>query len=362
MARFRNSFTHDELSRYVAAAVDVMPVTAAPGVLYIFRRVEAREAFLASTMRRTMAPRVPPYEALYSAHRMELERLADFIRKQGRVPVASDGFETRELEEHCGTIGRAFLTLRKIYGPNYWLENAERARQDLMVYLALAKFRGRSPFTQLPEPLREDIRAHFGTYAKACNRADELLFGVGNPTTLRDVMENSGTGKLTPGGLYIHKSALSAMGPVLRTYEGCGRVLVGTIESCNVIKLHRSHFGVSYLYYPEFERDPHPALAGSVHVDLRARQVRIRDYANSENPPILHRKELFVAPDHPFRTKFQKLTAQEEKLHLLDDAAHIGTRRGWAEVLVSKGLRLNGHVVRRTVSAPVTSPIPDSPD
>ena len=52
-------------------------------------------------------------------------------------------------------------------------------------------------------------------------------------------------------------------------------------------------------------------------------------YRLAENPPVLHRKETFLAPTHALFTKFARLTRQEERHGLLDNAATIGTRAGW---------------------------------
>jgi hypothetical protein len=61
------------------------------------------------------------------------------------------------------------------------------------------------------------------------------------------------------------------------------------------------------------------------------------------NPPILHRKETFLAPDHPLRERFARLSAQEEKQGLLDDTTTIGTRDGWQRRLHETGFLLRGH-------------------
>mgnify|MGYP002135007206 CR=1 FL=1 len=51
---------------------------------------------------------------------------------------------------------------------------------------------------------------------------------------------------------------------LLRVYEGCARTYLGEIEDTNLVKLHRTSGKVSYLSYPDFETDPHPALMRSV--------------------------------------------------------------------------------------------------
>jgi DNA phosphorothioation-associated putative methyltransferase len=109
------------------------------------------------------------------------------------------------------------------------------------------------------------------------------------------------------------------------------------------MKLHRQSGKVSYLAYPEFESDPHPALLRSVKLSLRTREIDCLEYAASANPPVLHRKETFLTPDHPLYGKFARLTAQEEKNGLLDDSSGIGTREGWSKRLAERGFSLKGH-------------------
>ena len=57
--------------------------------------------------------------------------------------------------------------------------------------------------------------------------------------------------------------------------------------------------------------------------------MKFTDFVDSQNPPILHRKETFVPDDYPGRDKFARLTAQEERAGLLDEARDIGTRQAW---------------------------------
>ena len=111
---------------------------------------------------------------------------------------------------------------------------------------------------------------------------------------------------------------------------------------------HRQSGKVSYLVYPDFETDPHPALFRSVKLSLRTREIDCFDYTASTNPPVLHRKETFLANDHPLHAKFARLTQQEEKHALLDDSSAIGTRDGWSSRLAWRGFALKGHrLVRR---------------
>ena len=104
---------------------------------------------------------------------------------------------------------------------------------------------------------------------------------------------------------------------------------------------------VSYRYR-DFDTDPHPALLRSVKLSLRTREIDCLEYAANANPPILHRKERFLMPNHSIRAKFAELTQQEEKHRLLEDPATIGTREGWQARLRAAGFALRGHrLVRR---------------
>jgi DNA phosphorothioation-associated putative methyltransferase len=188
-----------------------------------------------------------------------------------------------------------------------------------------------------------DVRAHFSSYTKACAAADELLFSAGDEDKVNKSCVASPIGKKTPTALYIHIEALSLLPSVLRVYEGCARAYVGSVEDANIIKMHRARPQVSYLSYPDFERDPHPALSESMKVRFKGLQIEYRDYRNSENPFILHRKDAFLPETHPDRDRYIRLSVAEDRAGLLDDGNSIGTRNGWAAVLAQRGLTTRGH-------------------
>ncbi|MCA9564769.1 MAG: DNA phosphorothioation-associated putative methyltransferase, partial [Myxococcales bacterium] len=206
------------------------------------------------------------------------------------------------------------------------------------------------PIRKLSLTLQHDIRAFFGSYKKACSDADDLLFRAGDADAIDQACRESKVGKLLPNALYIHQSALTALDPLLRVFEGCGRAFLGEVDGANVIKLHRFSGKVSYLVYPDFETDPHPVLHRSFKLSLRTLDVDCYDYSQSENPPILHRKETFLEPTHPLYQRFSRLTEQEEGHRLLDDSRTIGTKAGWEQRLRGGGFALRGHRLVRMQS------------
>ena len=205
--------------------------------------------------------------------------------------------------------------------------------------------------TQIRDPpqTRHDVRGLVGSYKQATAEADLLLFSAGDTQVISRAADESPIGKRLPGALYVHASALPDVPHVLRVYEGCARWLVGEVDGANLIKLATDRSKVSYLEYPDFDRDPHPALRRTTYVRIGALDVDERDYSNSDNPPILHRKESFVLGDYPLRDKFARLTAQEERFELLSgDTRELGNLRGWQERLEACDVVLRGHrVVRR---------------
>ena len=58
-------------------------------------------------------------------------------------------------------------------------------------------------------------------------------------------------------------------------------------------------------------------------VDLKLKNIQIRQHSKN-NPPVLHRKELLVHPNHPDRAKFLSLTAQLEDLGAFKNIVKLG--------------------------------------
>ncbi len=342
---FQKLFEQTELKNWIDQTLDVSALPAGPGVFYVFRNDEERVAFQASRYRRrAVAPRLSRSETLFNEHEALLQPLIDFRVKRGRMPAEDElGSEIRAIREVFGSPKRAFQVIKRVTDAEQWDEIAAERTQDLQLYLALSQFDGRPRYSELPEELKQDVKAFFSNYTKACQLADELLFSLGDPEVIDAACRSSEVGKLTPSAIYVHESALETLPPILRLYEGCARGYIGRVEGANVIKLHRGDPKVSYLTYPEFEADPHPALTHSLTVNLQTFRLKSRRYNWLRNPPILHRKEAFVRHNHPLHAKFARLTRIEESKGLYDDPSKIGTRNGWNAALTARGVRLAGH-------------------
>ena len=221
-------------------------------------------------------------------------------------------------------------------------EGRKQSILNVLLLLGIEIFNGRSPLHSLPLSVQADIRAFFESYKEACRRADRLLFKLRDDAYLRNVMQNS-VGKMTPTAIYVHRRAAEHMPVLLKLYEHCGAVAVGRPTNWDLIKLAHEGRSVSWLGYPDFDRDPHPRLAWSYNVDMRRLEGSYRSYVDSDNRPLLHRKHEFLDSDDSDAAKYRRLTEQEVRAGLYLQPHLIGNERGWETALQAAGVRLVGH-------------------
>ena len=138
-----------------------------------------------------------------------------------RLPDADACAPAAAIVARFGSLKRAFALVKRVTGPDEWDAIARRSTEDLLVYLALGRFRRRPPMSALPIGLQRDIRAFFGSYSNACRLADERLFPAGDAEAVDDACRRSDVGKLLPNARYLHRSALESLDPLLRVSEGC---------------------------------------------------------------------------------------------------------------------------------------------
>lgn len=342
---FQKFYEHSELSGWIETTLGVKPHAAAPGIFYVFRDETAAQRFVASRVysyrtRVTIDP-----QAQYEAVKEALAPLLAFMQAHARPPKPDELLpnELDDIHEAMGGVGRGQRLIRRVTDDDYWDQVTSQRRAELLIYVALSRFGRRPKFSQVDRTLALDLHTLFGTYQEACIQADRLLLACGDQAMLYVNARSSKIGKQTPSALYVHRSAMAEIPPVLQVYEGCARVLAGTIPSANMIKLSVTEPQVSYLTYPDFDRDPHPVLRSAITVNLRKLSVDWRDYSRSENAPLLHRKEEFLGPDNPRRDLYARLTKSEMKAGLYEHPERIGTVRGWEATIASAGVRFRGH-------------------
>jgi DNA phosphorothioation-associated putative methyltransferase len=343
---FQKYYDQQELKTYIDQILDTDAIPVALGVYFVFRDESQAQLFRSRRFRsRLTTPRIQVPSKSFEDYRELLTPLMDFVTERGRLPIGGELINEPDVLRELRTLHRAFQLIQKATGNEAWESIIETRRLDLLVYIALSKFGRRPKLRDLAPEVQEDIKALFSTYKQACDRADQMLFSLGESGVVAARCRASKIGKRLPSALYVHVSALDSIDPMLRLYEGCASRVIGRLEEATLIKFHTDQPKISYLAYPDFDANPHPSLATSMQISLGNLRVSYRDYDHQENPPILHRKETFVTPEYPNYEKFARLTKQEERWGLLDETRTIGTRDGWEKKLEEYCAELQGHRV-----------------
>ena len=153
--------------------------------------------------------------------------------------------------------------------------------------------------------------------------------------------------KVVGGRTYLHVDSLPCLDTdvAARVAEAEGLAGVKRQVHFNLVRIDETGPCISLLNYPEFAEDPFPSLSESWLVDLDHSTVSYRTYAESFNPPILHRKELLLPPSNPMREAYAALTTMAESIGLFDEPKRIGYRRQWLALVRDKGYRIEGHAL-----------------
>lgn len=218
----------------------------------------------------------------------------------GRVPLPGEFKSYPKLEARFGSpqrIGRIVGTLLAEAD----VENVRRRkREELLVYVSMMRLQGlqHPPFRVLPTSVQADIKMLWPNYQAALKDGDAFLFQMGNPAAVRTAIAQAGIGKYLPEAVYIHRAYVTQLPSLLKILLFAASQIVGDVEH-ELVKISLDGRKVYYLRYPDFDGVEHPALEYSVTVHLPTASHSFRDYRDSQNPPILHRKETFVDALYP---------------------------------------------------------------
>jgi len=341
---FQKRYGQQEFKEYLDATLGVPALLVSVGIAYVFKDDELKAWYLANrAFTRGLEYRIDLLEA-FARDRLARQYVA-LAAQLGRPPIQEEFSGYVRLLERFGPARRLErLTLRAIDQSAYEGARAER-RTDILTYLAMLKLEAvrPPPFRALPAGVQADVRALWGSYAASAGEAERLLFNIGNPDAVRAAAAGAKVGKLLPDDLYVHRSGVDELPPLLRLIVFAGTRIVGEVLH-DVVKISLHGRSVSFLRYPTFDDEAHPALVRSVRVYLPRATYGVREYHPTRNPPILHRKDILVLPSYPRYQLFRQLTEREEALGLLE-TADIGHRLGWEVLLVQRGLTVAGHEV-----------------
>lgn len=340
---FQKYYEQEELKVYIDQVLNVDAIPVALGIYFVFRDAAEAQSFRASRLRsHLLTPRVRSQVKRFEDYAEMLAPLMAFVSDRGRLPIKGELIEESPIKQEFHSFNRAWRVILQATDADDWETIADKRRQDLLVYLALNALDDRPSMRRLPAQIRNDIKGLFDSYQKACTLADLMLYSLGKSEIIGDCCEDSAIGYKQPGSLSVHVSALEELDPLLRLYEGCANRTIGRLDGATIIKFYARKPQISYLFYPDFDTDPHPVLHTSMHINLRGLSVSYQDYSHLPNPPILVRKEAFVAVSYPHYQKFAKLSRQEEKLGIFDGSV-VKKYREWVKCLEDNCVKIKGH-------------------
>lgn len=160
-----------------------------------------------------------------------------------------------------------------------------------------------------------------------------------NLVEFRRMVKDLGYGKRLQGATYVIRLSGLASGHPLIAEIARAELAAQPREDWNLLKLHTGEYAITFLSYPDFDKNPHPALAHATKINLNTGRIVRTDYSGRANPPILHRKETFLPPGDLRFEKFAALTKAEEAAGLYREPSKIGLRIYWETLLRRKGLR-----------------------
>lgn len=331
---FQKYFEQGELQGMLEAALDTEAYALSLGIFVVFREASLAQSFLESRRRRsikwdTLSSRFVPRRrqkqsrivALYEQHGELLDAFWARSLELGRIPKAGEFSREAELRAAAGATVSVHRLLVSHHGTTTFEEAAQRRKEDLLVYLALASFRKRIPQKLLDPQLQNDLSAFFGSYAKAQTAGMELLMSLGSEDTLWELANGLAFGWCEPVERHfvIHGSLLDQLPPALRVFIECGAILYGDPHEADLIKMHLRSRKVSFLIYEDFFRKPFPELKTRIKVDLARLQVAVFEYGFALPAQLLFYKERFIAEDHALRQRMEKVSRRLTKLGILQN-------------------------------------------
>lgn len=173
-----------------------------------------------------------------------------------------------------------------------------------------------------------------------------------NAALFKELISQLKVGKQLPDAVYIHKDALVDTSESLLTFIPAVAQAVKVAE-WDLVKLYKKEFRLSLLSYPTFYSESYPALQKSVNIDLVKLTHKVTDYSNSDNPPILHRKETMITPSNPHFEHFRNITQEGENAGLYENTRIIGFKRSWQNIIEKHGYALvDGRLFRSSAVNP----------
>ena len=304
---FQKYYSQAELHTFIEQVLDEEPIAIGPGLFYIFRDKNEEQRYLSKKQIRSgrwkqmtqRNVRIPKSQALFEKNTQLFESFWRTCLDLGRLP-ANDEFENSgELNSLVSSMKRAFKFACEKYDKIEFEQAETERREDLLVYFALQLFCKRSSYKSMPEELKRDIKAHFGSYTMALNEAKELLFSLAKPDTINQACEQAhqelpASILHNSHSLILHSRFVNNLPPELRVYIGCAAQLFSETDGVDLVKVHIRSGKLTLMIYEGFESQPLPLLKERIKINMRSQRVEFFDYEGGdyESQPLYWKSKL----------------------------------------------------------------------
>ncbi len=362
---FQKFYAPGELESLIEQTLDAEASTLGLGMCVVFKNADDAELFEASRSRRRIdwsdistqlrfsAPAALERRNVdrYDLHKELFDQFWQTLLDLGRAPEAGEFDRLSEVKKVGGGLNRAVALVVAHHGDQLWQIARKACTEDVLVYLAMTKFRKHFLRREIPLRIKNDIRSFFGDLPTAQAKARDLLFAAGDPGEIELACESVTFGWQDDDALMIHRSLFAELPPLLRIYVQCAAHRYGDPAQADLIKIHKHSGKVTFQHYDDFDGKPLPELHTRIKVNLRNLFVEVFDHSTGPKIQFLYFKERFVGRDYVGRPAMEKFSAKLRKLGL--DEATIGLgpdKQTFLTALSTLGLNENLNPVGRRKS------------
>lgn len=359
---FQKFYAPGELESLIEQTLDVEASTLGLGLCVVFRSDDDAELFEANRNRRridwteisaqlkfsTPISRERRSVDRYELHKELFEQFWQTLLDLGRAPEPGEFDRLAEVTKAAGGIKRALALVVARNGEQLWQTVRKSRTEDVLVYLAMTKFRKRFLRREIPLRIKNDIRSFFGDIHSAQARARDLLFAAGDPGEIDLACEGVAVGWQDRDALMIHRSLLAELPPILRIYVHCAAFRYGDPAQADVIKIHKHSGKITFQHYDDFDGKPLPELQTRIKVNLRNLFVEVFDHSKGPRIQLLYFKERFVGRTHSGRPAMEKFSVKLRKLGLDESTIGLGPdKESFRALLATASLNENLNPTRK---------------
>jgi len=356
---FQKYYSQSELRSYIETTLGEDAIAVTPGTFFIFKDKDEEQLFLSERQkvkrswkqltereRTTPAPRIT--KDLVEKNQELFDDFWNTCLDLGRLPANSEFDFSDRIRTVCGSHNKAFEASVGYFSEETFKQAKEARRGDLLVYFSLGLFSRRKAYAHMPESLKRDLKAFFGSYKEAIEEATQLLFSVGRTDVIGNACysayEKLGSGELQDNhSLTVHSSTLLELPPILRIYIGCATQLYGDTDDVDLIKIHMRSGKVSLMKYDDFDNKPLPLLEERIKIKLRDQDIDFFDYVGEFQPQPLYNKSDFLEKNDSLYNKQHKFEIELQTFSELDFSGYGPKHGELLSLLNQKGLAIKGY-------------------